>query len=46
VWFEDLRFNTPGRAGNPFRFGACTQDGTTEWTVFRLLDDGTRAPAH
>jgi inner membrane protein len=44
VWFEDLRFNTPGRAGNPFRFGAC--DGPAGWTVLRLLEDGTREPAH
>jgi inner membrane protein len=45
VWFEDLRFNTPGREGNPFRFGACNRDGSHEWTAYRLRDDGTRVPA-
>ena len=45
VWFEDLRFNTPGRAGNPFRFGVCNRDGSPDWTAFRLRDDGTREPA-
>jgi inner membrane protein len=46
VWFEDLRFNTPGREGNPFRFGVCNWDGSHDWTAFRLRDDGTREPAH
>ena len=45
VWFEDLRFNTPGREGNPFRFGVCNRDGSHEWTAYRLRDDGTREPA-
>lgn len=45
VWFEDLRFNTPGREGNPFRFGVCNRDGSHEWTAYRLRDDGTRVPA-
>jgi inner membrane protein len=45
VWFEDLRFNTPGREGNPFRFGVCNQDGAHDWVAFRLRDDGTREPA-
>lgn len=45
VWFEDLRFNTPGRAGNPFRFGVCNRDGSHEWPAYRLRDDGTREPA-
>jgi inner membrane protein len=45
VWFEDLRFNTPGREGNPFRFGVCNQDGSHEWAAYRLRDDGTREPA-
>lgn len=45
VWFEDLRFNTAGRAGNPFRFGVCNRDGSHEWPAYRLRDDGTREPA-
>lgn len=45
VWFEDLRFNTPGREGNPFRFGVCNRDGSHEWAAYRLRDDGTRQPA-
>lgn len=45
VWFEDLRFNTAGREGNPFRFGVCNRDGSHEWTAYRLRDDGTREPA-
>jgi inner membrane protein len=45
VWFEDLRFNTPGRAANPFRFGACQRAGADTWEAFRLRDDGTREPA-
>jgi inner membrane protein len=45
VWFEDLRFNTPGRDVNPFRFGACQREGTDAWEAFRLRDDGTREPA-
>lgn len=45
VWFEDLRFNTPGREGNPFRFGVCNRDGSHEWVAYRLRDDGTRQPA-
>jgi inner membrane protein len=45
VWFEDLRFNTPGRAGNPFRFGACKEDGAREWVAYRLLGDDVRQRA-
>jgi inner membrane protein len=45
VWFEDLRFNTAGRDGNPFRFGVCNEDGSREWRAFRLLDDDVRQPA-
>jgi inner membrane protein len=45
VWFEDLRFVTPGRDSSIFRFGLCNEEGSTEWRAFRLLDDGTRAPA-
>lgn len=46
VWFEDLRFNTPGREGNPFRFGVCNEDGAREWVAYRLLGDDVRQRAH
>jgi inner membrane protein len=45
VWFEDLRFVTPGRDSSIFRFGLCNEEGATGWRAFRLLDDGTREPA-
>lgn len=45
VWFEDLRFNIPGRDANPFRFGACNEAGAPGWVAYRLRDDGTREPA-
>lgn len=35
VWFEDLRFATPGRE-SPFRFGLCGP----EWKSYRLSRDG------
>lgn len=35
VWFQDLRFLTPGRDG-PFRFGLCGPD----WKVYRMGMDG------
>jgi inner membrane protein len=35
VWFEDLRFATPGR-DSPFRFGLCGP----EWQSYRLNRDG------
>jgi len=41
VWFEDLRFLTPGRVSVPFRYGLCRQDGGP-WARFRLSDDGPR----
>ena len=31
VWFADLRFLTPGRDGNPFRYGVCREDG--DWRL-------------
>ena len=45
VWFEDLRFVTPGRDSSIFRFGLCNEEGSAEWRAFRLRDDGTREPA-
>jgi inner membrane protein len=45
VWFEDLRFVTPGRDSNIFRYGLCSEHGPDDWRPFQLLDDGTREPA-
>lgn len=39
VWFEDLRFATPGRE-SPFRFGLCGPD----WQTYRLGRDGEMRP--
>jgi inner membrane protein len=39
VWFEDLRFATPGRE-SPFRFGLCGPD----WQSYRLGRDGQATP--
>lgn len=44
VWFEDLRFFTPGRQRMPFRFGMCREGGGA-WEPFQLLADSTRVPA-
>lgn len=41
VWFEDLRFLTPGRAEVPFRYGLCRQD-EGPWQRFRLTPEGPR----
>ena len=32
IWFVDLRFETPGRSGTPFQYGAC-RDGQ-EWHAY------------
>jgi len=41
VWFEDLRFFTPGRGRMPFRYGMCREgDG---WRAYRLQDDDRRS---
>jgi inner membrane protein len=42
VWFEDLRFVTPGRDANPFRFGLCNEETLQDWRAYRLLGDGRR----
>jgi inner membrane protein len=41
MWFTDLRFVMPGRAGNPFFYGACRaeRDGG-DWRAFRRNPDG------
>ena len=43
VWFQDLRFFTPGRATWPFRYGLCRErrDATGEWRAHELLGDNT-----
>ena len=38
VWFHDLRFVTPGRAGTPFQYGMCSEDGGP-WQPFQLLGE-------
>ncbi|HSO05721.1 MAG TPA: metal-dependent hydrolase [Pelomicrobium sp.] len=45
VWFQDLRFFTPGRGTWPFRFGVCREAGGP-WQPFQLLGDGARAPLY
>ena len=40
VWFQDLRFFTPGRAAWPFRYGMC-RDAGGEWRAYELLSDNT-----
>lgn len=42
VWFQDLRFFTPGRGAWPFRFGVC-RDEAGPWQPYQLLPDGARA---
>jgi inner membrane protein len=45
VWFQDLRFVTPGSDRNIFRYGLCQEEGAEDWRVYRLLGDGRREPA-
>jgi inner membrane protein len=45
VWFQDLRFVTPGSDRNIFRYGLCREDGSEDWQPYRLLGDGQREPA-
>jgi hypothetical protein len=33
VWFVDLRFYTPGRATQPFRYGACRDRPGEAWRL-------------
>ena len=42
IWFQDLRFVTPGRDVVPFRYGLCGE-GPGRWTPF-LLDGDARIP--
>jgi len=39
VWFIDLRFYTPGRGTQPFRYGACRDRPEAPW---RLVPPGSR----
>ncbi len=45
VWFQDLRFFTPGRAVWPFRYGMCREAGA-QWRAYELLSDNTKLPVH
>jgi inner membrane protein len=47
VWFQDLRFFTPGRATWPFRYGLCREQGG-EWRPYELLGENThdKAPVY
>ena len=42
VSFTDLRFETPGRAETPFRYGLCQGTNPDGWQLFRRLNDGLR----
>jgi inner membrane protein len=33
AWFVDLRFDTPGRSGTPFRYGACRDAPDKPWRL-------------
>jgi inner membrane protein len=43
VWFQDLRFLTPGRVASPFRYGLCREAGGP-WGLFKLTGAGSPAP--
>ncbi len=45
VWFQDLRFFTPGRAVWPFRYGMCRESGG-QWRPFELLGDNAALPVY
>lgn len=47
VWFQDLRFFTPGRPVWPFRYGMC-RDSVGEWRAYELLGDNSesRSPVY
>lgn len=38
--FRDLRFETPGRDGTPFRYGLCGTGNGQGWRLFERRDDG------
>lgn len=43
VWFQDLRFLTPGRDVMPFRYGLC-REGQGPWERFELDDENPDVP--
>jgi inner membrane protein len=43
VWFQDLRFLTPGRLTWPLRYGAC-REGAGAWQAFELEGESDRKP--
>lgn len=43
VWFQDLRFFTPGRSSFPFRYGLC-RDGDGPWQPYQLVGETARVP--
>lgn len=47
VWFQDLRFFTPGRASWPFRYGMCRESGE-DWRPYELLSEnnGEKSPVY
>ncbi len=45
VWFQDLRFFTPGRVVWPFRYGMC-REAAGEWRAYELLSDNTKSPVY
>jgi inner membrane protein len=44
VWFQDLRFLTPGRGATPFRYGMC-REARGPWQPFQLVD-GEKVPVY
>jgi inner membrane protein len=44
VWFQDLRFLTPGRDHWPFRYGMCRSDGAEDWQPYQALAPGEKLP--
>lgn len=46
IWFQDLRFLTPGRNAWPFRYGLC-REGAGSWAAYELGGaDNTRLPVY
>lgn len=47
VWFQDLRFFTPGRASWPFRYGMCREQGGP-WRPYQLVSENadSRVPVY
>jgi inner membrane protein len=45
VWFEDLRFLTPGRGRIPFRYAVCREAGAV-WRVYQPSAGGAHVAMH